>query len=182
MKEKESKCGTFNNNILCLHGDWSQSLKYTTCGLRRVNDNTHRYVSIFISHIYTHFVKKQHGSGKHKLRAMAQLPRIQPQWLRQRSRPQMWNIRRWEFKQRTPSSICMRCQFLLLQHDGTLGLRANRCIRHRSQTGWESRVEQLLYETLTESCVGENADIKADTCWSLFVWSLIVFDYYLTII
>ncbi len=64
MKEKESKCGTFNNNILCLHGDWSQNLKYTTCGLRRVNDNTHRYVSIFISHIYTHFVKKQHGRGK----------------------------------------------------------------------------------------------------------------------
>ncbi len=88
MKEKESKCGTLYIIILCLHGDWSQSLKYTTCGLRRVNDNTHRYVSIFISHIYTHFVKKQHGSGKHKLRAMAQLPRIQPQWLRQRSRPQ----------------------------------------------------------------------------------------------
>lgn len=74
----------------------------------------------------------------------------------QRSCLQMWNIKRWEFKQRTPSSLCTKCQFLLLQHDSTPTLRANRCIRHRSQTGGESTVKQLLYEKLTETCVREN--------------------------
>ncbi len=162
MKEKESKFGTLYIHILCLHGDWSQSLKYTTCGLRRVNDRTHRYVSIFISHIYTHFVKQKHGSGKHtnyepwlSCRAFNHND-LSRNDFQQWSRPQMWNIKLWEFKLRTPSSLCTKCQFLLLQHDGTLALRANRCIRHRSQTGWESTVEQLLYETLTETCVEEN--------------------------
>lgn len=87
----------------------------------------------------------------------------------QRSRLQMWNIKRWEFRQRAPSSLCTKCQFLLLQHDGTLALRANRCIRHRSQKGWESIVEQLLYERLTETCVGENIMLTSWLIHEVFI-------------